>query len=240
MPWRLAFALQADGWYLRSDIIWAKPNPMPESVTDRPTRSHEYVFLLTKSARYYYDKDAIAEPCSDALIKQVEDGYTGAGLKDYEGAGVQNPSDVKSRIIGNLRKRADRFGGNKHGGDTTKHSDGSVYTGRPTRNKRSVWFITPKPYRGAHFATFPPALVEPCILAGSRPGDTVLDPFGGSGTTGVVAQQHGRNAVLCDLNPEYLALAKRRLAGEREPTRRQAVGSRPAPCGLQPTMEGGA
>jgi DNA modification methylase len=210
IPWRVAFALQADGWYLRSDIIWAKPNPMPESVRDRPTKSHEYLFLLTKRASYYYDADAIAEPASDALLAQIEQGYDGEGRKDYAGAGVQNPSSVKARIIGNARKRADRFGGNKHTGASTQHSDGSVYTGRPTRNRRSVWTVNTQPCPDAHFAVMPEKLVEPCVLAGSRPGDVVLDPFGGSGTVGRVATSLGRQFVLCELNPAYINIARQR------------------------------
>ncbi|HEY1188793.1 MAG TPA: site-specific DNA-methyltransferase, partial [Gemmata sp.] len=167
IPWRVAFALQADGWWLRSDCIWSKPNPMPESVTDRPTRSHEYVFLLTKSARYFYDADAVREAA-----------------------------------IGADRVRADRVGGNKYV-EGVKHSDGAVFVSATERRLRSVWTITPRPFRGAHFATFPPELAERCVKAGSRPGDAVLDPFGGSGTTGMVADRLGRDAVLVELNPEY-------------------------------------
>lgn len=179
------------GWYLRSDIIWSKLNPMPESVTDRPTKAHEYIFLLSKSPRYYYDAAAIAEPASDAMFAQMEDGYNGEGTKDYAGAGVQNPSSVKARIIGNARKRAD--------------------TGNVTRNKRSVWTVTTQPYPEAHFATFPEALIEPCILAGSAVGDTVLDPFTGSGTTGAVAIRHQRSFVGTELNAAYVELARKRI-----------------------------
>ena len=175
IPWRVAFALQADGWYLRQDIIWHKPNPMPESVRDRCTKAHEYVFLLSKSERYHFDADAIAEPA-----------------------------------IGADRVRADRFGGNKYT-EGVKHSDGSTFTGSATRNKRDVWTIPTKGFKGAHFATFPEALVEPCILAGCPEGGTVLDPFGGSGTVGVVARRHGRNATLIELNPEYYDIASERL-----------------------------
>jgi DNA modification methylase len=171
IPWMLAFALRADGWYLRQDIIWHKPNPMPESVRDRCTKAHEYVFLLSKSDRYFYDYEAI-----------------------------------KETAIGADRVRADRFGGHKHGADTTKHSDGSTFVNATTRNKRSVWTVAPKPYAGAHFAVYPPELITPCILAGCPEGGVVLDPFGGSGTTAGVALAHGRNAILCELNPEYAAL----------------------------------
>ena len=150
IPWRVAFALQADGWYLRQDIIWHKPNPMPESVTDRCTKAHEYLFLLAKSERYYYDAEAIAEPA----------------------------------------------------------------TNDDSRNRRSVWTVPTKPFSGAHFATFPPDLIAPCILAGSRPHDVVLDPFGGAGTTGLVADRLGRDATLIELNPEYVGIAERRLTND--------------------------
>jgi DNA modification methylase len=176
IPWMLAFALRADGWYLRQDIIWHKPNPMPESVTDRCTKAHEYLFLLSKSERYYYDSAAMQEQATQ-------------------------PD----------RKRMDRIGGNKYVEDV-KHGDGSVFTGANTRNRRSVWTVNTRPYRGAHFATFPPALIEPCILAGCPKGGTVLDPFGGSGTTAEVALKNGRNVVLNELNPEYVKLAKARIA----------------------------
>ena len=174
IPWRVAFALQADGWYLRQDIIWHKPNPIPESVRDRCTKAHEYVFMLTKSPRYFYDADA-----------------------------------VKERAIQAGRVRADKCGGSK--GDAIHHSPGGVFTGSDTRNRRSVWTITTKPFKGAHFATFPSDLIEPCILAGCPIGGTVLDPFGGAGTTGLVAQAHGRNAILCELNPEYAEMARDRI-----------------------------
>ena len=181
IPWMLAFALRADGWYLRQDIIWAKPNPMPESVTDRCTKSHEYIFLLSKSARYYYDNEAIKEPSA------------------------------------NLGKTAIKFGGNKYGdSDDPKHAtkSGNEYTDAGTRNKRDVWTVSTRSYKGAHFATFPPALIEPCILAGSPEGGTVLDPFFGAGTTGLVAQRHGRQWIGCELNPEYAALAQTRIEAE--------------------------
>jgi len=148
IPWMLAFALRADGWYLRQDIIWHKPNPMPESVRDRCTKAHEYVFLLSKSERYFFDSEAMQEPSVD---------------------------------------------GSK-------------------RNRRSVWTVATRPYKGAHFATFPPALIEPCVLAGSRPGDIVFDPFMGSGTTAQVALQHGRQYLGCELNPEYGPLQQERIA----------------------------
>jgi DNA modification methylase len=181
IPWMLAFALRADGWYLRQDIIWHKPNPMPESVTDRCTKSHEYIFLLSKSRQYYFDNEAIKEPSS------------------------------------NLGKTEIRFGGNKYGdSDDPKHAtkSGNKYTDTGKRNKRDVWTVTTKPFTGAHFATFPPALIEPCILAGCPEGGTVLDPFFGAGTTGLVAQRHNRKWIGCELNPEYAAIAQARIEAE--------------------------
>jgi DNA modification methylase len=180
IPWRLAFALQADGWYLRSEIIWHKPNPMPESVTDRPTKAHEQVFLLSKSARYFYDADAIAEDAAPESAARYEYAFGGGKNKH-----LLATDQVHTRPIG------DRD-----------------FSGK--RNARTVWTIATQPYSGAHFATFPPELAERCIKAGSRPGDTVLDPFGGSGTTGMVATGHGRAAILCELNPEYVPLIRER------------------------------
>lgn len=183
IPWRVAFALQADGWYLRQDIIWHKPNPMPESVRDRCTKAHEYIFLLSKSPRYYYDADAIKE----------------AACKPVGSNGNFGNKDAKARNVESL---------------TGNMAPGVEYRTKPTRNKRSVWTITPKPFRGAHFATFPPDLVEPCILAGCPEGGVVLDPFGGAGTTALVANRHGRKSILCELNPEYLQIAADRLEGD--------------------------
>lgn len=178
IPWMLAFALRADGWYLRQDIIWAKPNPMPESVTDRCTKSHEYVFMLTKNAKYYFNNDAIKEPSA------------------------------------NLGSTKIKFGGTKYGdSDDPKHAtkSGNEYTDTGLRNKRDVWTIPTKPFRGAHFAVMPEALVEPCVLASSRSGDTVLDPFSGSGTVGVVANRHNRNYIGCELNIEYAKISYERI-----------------------------
>ena len=182
IPWRVAFALQADGWYLRQDIIWHKPNPMPESVRDRCTKAHEYLFLLSKSEKYYFDAEAIKEPSVTSAADQVA---------------KRNKAPHKGQRDAGMRETTGGFD------KLTK-----IYE---TRNRRSVWTITTKPYRGAHFATFPPELVEPCILAGSRPGDIVLDPFGGSGTTGMVAAQHGRDAILCELNESYVPLMEQRI-----------------------------
>ena len=190
IPWMLAFALRADGWYLRQDIIWHKPNPMPESVTDRCTKSHEYIFLLSKSPRYYYDHEAIKEPNADP--KRTN--YTPGKRAYAEGNTLQTP--------GKRTRRNDGF---------EAYANGKIPTGR---NKRDVWTVTTKPYRGAHFATFPTALIEPCILAGCPEGGTVLDPFFGAGTTGLVAQRHGRKWIGCELNPEYAAIAQTRIEAE--------------------------
>jgi len=182
IPWRVAFALQADGWWLRQDIIWHKPNPMPESVRDRCTKAHEYVFLLTKSERYYYDAEATSEALSGK---------------------PHAPGNKCSADGGHLR--------NDFGTDAMQRVWGA--SGR--RNRRSVWTVTTKPYSGAHFAVMPPDLVEPCIKAGCPEGGTVLDPFAGSGTTLAVAAQLGRNAIGCELNPEYIGLAERRIKDAR-------------------------
>ena len=183
IPWRVGLALQADGWILRSDIIWNKPYHAPESVRDRPTRAHEYILLLSKQRKYYYDADAIAEPAAASTIARAHLGQRPAGPKQLaaEAAGHHQPSE-------RLR----------------------VYD-RETKNKRTVWTVPVASYPGAHFATFPPALILPCVLAGSQPGDTVLDLFNGSGTTGLVALQQGRNYVGCELNPDYITLTHERL-----------------------------
>ena len=183
IPWRVAFALQADGWYLRQDIIWNKPNPMPESVKDRCTKSHEYIFLLSKSEKYYFDYEAIKEPAttSPASRNKAAEGYQA----DYP--------------------HGDRFSE----GERVWGADGK-------RNKRSVWNVPLRPYKGAHFATFPMDLIEPCILAGCPVGGTVLDPFGGAGTTAIVSNNNDRDCILCELNPEYIDLAKNRIASEEK------------------------
>lgn len=178
IPWRVAFALQADGWFLRQDIIWHKPNPMPESVTDRCTRAHEYIFMLSKSARYFYDADGIKE-------KAV---YADSGRR----------SATKADLSKNRKRNGSEMAA-------------SFRAIRETRNRRSVWTIATKPFAGAHFATFPPDLVEPCILAGCPVGGIVLDPFGGSGTTAGVAVRNGRDAILCELNPDYAAIMPGRV-----------------------------
>lgn len=180
IPWRVALALQADGWVLRQDIIWHKPNPTPESVRDRCTKAHEYIFLLSKSERYFYDADAIKEPVASSTIERLS-------------------QPTLAQQVG-----SDRVPGKTNGRMKA--------VGSPDlRNKRSVWTVTTKPYKGAHFATFPPDLIEPCILAGSRVGDIVLDPFIGSGTTAAVAIRHGRQYLGCELNPEYGPLQQERI-----------------------------
>ncbi len=202
IPWRVAFALQDDGWYLRQDIIWHKPNPMPESVTDRCTKAHEYLFLLSKSPKYYFDHKAIREPAVTGGT-DIEGSGSARSERRKSGAEGINGRNVQSK--NSEAERRDVVGGSFNNNPRLRQTDGK-------RNRRSVWSITTKPYKGAHFATFPPDLVEPCVLAGSRAGDTVLDPFGGSGTTAQVALQHGRSAILCELNAEYIELAKARIA----------------------------
>jgi DNA modification methylase len=181
IPWRVAFALQMDGWYLRSDIIWHKPNAMPESVKDRPTKAHEYIFLLSKSERYYYDANAIREPLARPDLIGQKRNY---GAKEYT--------------------RPD------------KTRQGVPYANPLGRNKRTVWTVSTKPFKEAHFAVFPPDLVEPCILAGCPEGGIVLDPFMGAGTTALVAMQNNRNYIGIELNPSYVEIAERRLESIRQ------------------------
>lgn len=226
IPWMVAFALRADGWWLRQDIIWAKPNPMPESVTDRCTKSHEYIFLLTKSERYFYDAEAIKVPIKDTSAARL--------IQDVES---QRGSDrVPGKTNGTMK--AVRFGGDKQcpdtrlqsgkewtpkmaGGGTSYKNGHSGYLdkdGNPLcgimANKKSVWHITTKGYSEAHFATFPPEIPETCIKAGCPEGGTVLDPFSGAGTTGLVATRLGRNYVGIELNAEYIAMSSNRITGD--------------------------
>ena len=182
IPWMVAFALRADGWYLRQDIIWHKPNPMPESVKDRCTKSHEYIFLLAKSAQYYYDNEAIKETAKNAN-KTISLGEKSFSKRQAKGVGVEPSGNGKS----------------------------DNYTVKEYRNKRSVWTVTTKPFKGAHFAVFPEDLIEPCILAGCPAGGVVLDPFMGSGTTCMVAAMYQRNFIGFELNPEYCKMAEKRI-----------------------------
>jgi DNA modification methylase len=187
IPWSVAFALRADGWYLRSDIIWAKPNPMPESVTDRPTKAHEYLFLLAKSEQYYYDHEAIKEPAVFAgRPRGGTNAFCGQGQNRPEGSGRANRKGRELAAVG--------------GGDC--------------RNKRSVWTVPTQPYPEAHFATFPEDLINPCILAGCPKGGIVLDPFVGSGTTLLVAKRLGCKGIGAELNADYIEMAAKRLSQE--------------------------
>ncbi len=219
IPWQLAFALSADGWYLRQDIIWHKPNPMPESIRDRCTKAHEYLFLLSKSERYYFDHEAMKEPAVGALA---------GNTKPTKAARAYEAGAAEHRTAAGLHKWADRQRSRR---DSFKRDDSkraevipgqTVGTHRPdraesehdveTRNRRSVWTVATRAFKGAHFAVFPPALIEPCVAAGSRPGDMVLDPFTGSGTTWEVARLLGREFIGFELNPEYAEMARQRNA----------------------------
>ena len=211
IPWMVAFALHADGWYLRSDVIWSKPNPMPESVTDRPTKSHEYIFLLSKSERYHYDYEAIREPAEHSSIKrwmQNIDAQEGS----YRANGGAKTNGTMKAVSGPRRSDKQRGHSRRHAGFNDRWDamtkDEQAAMGR---NKRSVWTVATKPFSEAHFATYPPELIEPCILAGCPQGGTVLDPFFGAGTTGLVADRFGRHCIGIELNPEYVEIAKRRL-----------------------------
>lgn len=205
IPWRVAFALQEDGWILRSDCIWAKPNPMPESVTDRPTRSHEYIFLFVKQGRYYYNAEAIKEPAQEHTGQAATFARTGAVSEHVipgQSAAQHRPNRAdKQRGHG---RRHDGF--NDRWDNMTRDEQCAGM-----RNKRDVWTVAPSQFAEAHFATFPPDLIEPCILAGSAPGDTVLDPFSGSGTTAAVALKHHRQAIGIELNKAYLEMAHNRI-----------------------------
>lgn len=222
VPWRVAFALQADGWYLRSDIIWAKPNAMPESVRDRPTKAHEYLFLLAKSERYFYDANAIREPASpntyariaQASLMEQQGGpksemyqadLPGRGRRDRKPAEILK--DIARKAGVNAKATMDEPGSRQNASFSA-----AIVAPVLRRNKRTVWTLPTVPYPDAHFATFPPDLVEPCILAGSRPSGTVLDPFAGSCTTAFVAQQLGRKSIMVDPNAVYLDMGVRRLS----------------------------
>lgn len=207
IPWMLAFALRADGWYLRQDIIWSKPNPMPESVTDRCTKSHEYIFLLSKSAKYYFQAEEIAEPVADSTVSRVAQNIDSQKGTQILGGGYAKP----------MKAKLPRYGGNKYTATPDcfyRTKSGHAYDYRARRNKRDVWTVSTKPNKEAHFATFPEDLIVPCILAGCPEGGVVLDPFMGSGTTGIVASKLGRNYVGCELNPDYQRMATRRIFNE--------------------------
>lgn len=243
IPWRVALALQEDGWYLRQDIIWHKPNPMPESVTDRCTKAHEYVFLLSKGPRYYFDADAIAERAEKGDAGSTFDGGKTALHQGQRMAVGDRPQARRARELAEKHGLTDahiaaiRSAGVSDAGKALTTTNGA---GKNTdevtqlaaeakaalggyyreflipdkRNKRSVWTVATQPFKEAHFATYPPDLIEPCILAGAPKGGIVLDPFGGAGTTGLVADRLGRDATLIELNPEYAEMARRRIAGD--------------------------
>lgn len=204
IPWLLAFALRADGWYLRDDIIWVKPNPMPESVRDRCTKSYEHIFMLSKSPRYYFDGEAIAEPTAESTTRRLSQ-----NIDRQSGS-----SRAYGKTNGAMKAVAPRYGGKKYTATPdifNRTKSGNMYDYSPCRNKRNVWTVTTKPYKGAHFATFPPDLIEPCILAGSRKGGIVLDPFLGSGTTAAVAKQLNRNYIGIEINEGYKPLIEERM-----------------------------
>lgn len=236
VPWLVAFALRSAGWYLRRDIVWHKLNPMPESVTDRPTSAHEYIFLMSRSDRYYYDADAIKEPSSPESHARYARGRS--DTHKYADGGPLGQTIARTfehmRVAAGVNPKA-RYK-TPDGWDTTKGEGGHGSTHRkgrekgkprskqnesfaaavkdlvPDRNKRSVWPLATHPFREAHFATFPPDLIRPCILAGAPMGGVVLDPFGGSGTTGMVSEEEGRNSILIELNPKYVEMQRRRTA----------------------------
>lgn len=221
IPWMVAFALRADGWYLRQDIIWHKPNPMPESVRDRCTKAHEYIFMLSKSARYYYDIEAVKEPSvKGAAGSEFHTGKTG----DHQ---LGRSSTKPRRASGNV------YAANAFLTPQSEPRGPHSNFGSPDhRNRRSVWTVSTKPFKGAHFATFPPDLIEPCVLAGCPPQGTVLDPFGGAGTAGLVASRNNRNAILIELNPEYAGMADARIVKDA-PLFASVATTRPAGVTLQ-------
>ena len=231
IPWMVAFALRANGWYLRQDIIWHKPNPMPESVTDRCTKSHEYIFLLSKSQKYFYDIDSIRTPVKDSTVQRMMQ-----QIEDQKGSDrVPGKTNGTMKAVGPGRKP--RIGVDTNGGNQASETGIKAYSHRGTgdkkltghsgnfdsdgnligdgmANKKSVWTVTTKPFKEAHFATFPEDLIVDCIKAGCPEGGTVLDPFGGAGTTAVVARKLNRNYLLYELNPDYIKIANKRLHDE--------------------------
>jgi DNA modification methylase len=207
IPWMVAFALRSDGWWLRADNVWGKPNGMPESTTDRTTRSHEYVFMLSKSARYFYDHEAVRTAPKATTQTQLAKPYLGESTKEHAANGVQNASDIKRRIVDKQRGHSRRHDGFNDRWDAMEKSEQIAEGG----NLRSVWWISPAQSKDAHFAVMPDALAEICIRAGSREGDSILDPFGGAGTTALVADRLRRNPVSIELNPEYVAIQRARV-----------------------------
>jgi len=208
IPWRVAFALQSDGWYLRQDIIWAKPNPMPESVKDRCTKSHEYIFLLSKSPKYYFNAEAISEPVANSTVKRLQ--------QDIENQKGSNR--VYGKTNGVMKAVAPRYGGNKYTANPeifNRTKSGNAYDFHEKRNKRDVWIVSTKPFKEAHFATFPLELIEPCILAGCKEKGIVLDPFMGSGTVALASIKHNKNFIGFELNKEYCNMAEKRLKEEK-------------------------
>ena len=221
IPWRVAFALQSDGWYLRSDIIWAKRNCMPESVTDRPTKAHEYIFLMTKNARYFYDGEAIREPASDdrprVEIRTFEQGMIGrnnghCGIRKQDQTGNPTYTGFNER----WQQKMARNGTNIRGHSGNFNANGEPICDGITRNKRTVWWINPQPRPEAHFATFPDELAETCIKAGSKIDDVVLDTFMGSGTVAVIARALNRSSIGIELNPEYVKIIRKRLQADSQ------------------------
>jgi DNA modification methylase len=210
IPWRVALALQADGWILRQDIIWHKPNPMPESMDSRCTKAHEYIFLLAKQPRYYFDAKAIQEPTTGTAHRRA------------------SVAAIAARTVGtSTPPKASKAGFGVKANASFHAATADLVE---NRNKRSVWTVATQPYAGAHFATFPPELIRPCVLAGSRPGDLVPDCFNGSGTTGLVSLEEGRRYVGCELNPAYIDLTQRRLAGLQSRLQFVAPSALPAPA----------
>lgn len=219
IPWRLAFALQSDGWYLRSDIIWHKPNPMPESVEDRPTKSHEYIFLMSKSPKYYYDAYSIAEDYKEKTLttfnKESKGRVDGSGLIKSENwhndLPIKKPKEWKIPTDGRRKNKYNQSGLNNHSGYYNSNGE-LIDSGKA--NKRDVWTVPTKPYKEAHFATFPENLIKPCILAGTSMGDVIIDPFIGAGTTAYVAKEFNRKSIGIDINEQYIKLTINRLIQE--------------------------
>lgn len=224
IPWKVAFALQADGWYLRQDIIWSKPNPMPESVKDRCTKSHEYIFMLSKSEKYYYDQESIKEPASFSTEERKNRSHNGQKGMTAKKINVMDPVKIPSGwdtdkgSYGSIHKDG-RTKSDKQRGHSRRHAGFNERWDHMTkgeqcsgmRNKRSVWTIATQPFPDAHFATYPEELIRPCVLAGCPTGGTVLDPFGGAGTTAIVAMSFMRNSILIEINPAYIDITVKRI-----------------------------